>query len=146
MIVRFDPTTELRRFFGHEVDNRPTEASRPSLSFDAVRRDDELELSFDLPGFAAEDVDISLAEGHLTLTAERTTDVEDGETYIRRGRWHGKLTRSLQLSDDVDADAAIATFDSGVLTLKLPVREQPGARKIEITTGSDTPIASSVAA
>ena len=135
MIVRFDPAREFRNFFGTDASNRTARTWAPDLAFDAVRRDGSLDLSFDLPGFRSEDVDISVDDGVLTVTASRTTDVEDGE-HVRRGRWHGNVTRRLRLGDDVDTDAARATFENGVLSLSFPTKELPGAKRIEISAES----------
>lgn len=128
MIVRFNPYRDVRRFPGSDPSNRN------QLPYDAVRRDGQVELRFDLPGFTVGDLDVSVDGPAVAVTAERSTDPDDGETLIRRGRWFGKVARTINFGDDVDTDTVDASFANGVLTLKFGVTETPAPRQIEITS------------
>jgi HSP20 family protein len=102
------------------------------VPFDAVRDDDRLVLSFDLPGYRAEDIELTVDRGVLHLTAERAALTGDDVQVLRRERFAGRVGRTLRLGDRYDGDSVEADFTDGVLTITLPVREAAKPRRIEI--------------
>lgn len=129
MIVRFDPYRDVRNLPG-------TNARREiALNYDAVRRDGQLELRFDLPGFSATDVEVTVDNNVLDISAVRSTEVGEDERLVTRGRWHGKASRTLRFGDDVDTSGVQGSFSDGVLTLTLTVTEPAAPRRIEISNG-----------
>ena len=114
----------------------PTSAVAGAAPVDAVRTKDALELRFDLPGFDPASIDLSVEKHVLTLRAERNWVLEDEDRVLLRERRHGSVTRQLRLSDGLDAGRVQATFDNGVLSVRIPVAENAQPRKVEIAIGS----------
>lgn len=121
---------------------RPFELSRPApaalagVPFDAVRTGDALELSFDLPGYDADSIELSVDRNVLTLTAERSRTLAEGETVLVGERRLGKVRRQLRLSDTLDLGDVRARFDNGVLHVSVPVAETAQPHKVEIAVGA----------
>jgi len=103
---------------------------------DAVRRENEVELRFDLPGFTPGSVDLTVDKSVLKLTAEREPDTDD-DTFLTHERWQGTRSRSLQLGEHLDPGALEASFLDGVLVVTIPISESAQPRKIDIT-GADS--------
>lgn len=84
-----------------------------------------------LPGVRREDIDVSVSDRTLTIRAERkeTREVRD-EDYFRREVAVGRFFRQITLPVDVRADQAEATFENGILRLRLP--QAAAAKKVPI--------------
>lgn len=81
--------------------------------------DRELRMTAELPGLDEKDVDISVAEGVLTLRGEKRSEVNDKDRgYSERS--YGRFERRIGLPKGVEHDMANATFRNGVLTVTLP--------------------------
>jgi HSP20 family protein len=95
---------------------------------------DDLVVEGQLPGIKPDDVDITIENGRLTIRAEASSDDErqDGDFLVREIR-RGAFSRSVALPSGLEADKAEATFDDGVLTLRIPKAEQVKPRQIRIT-------------
>jgi HSP20 family protein len=110
-------------------------AFRPSV--DIVERDEELEISAELPGLDREDIDVSLSENMLTISGEKRVErEEDKGSVYRMERSYGSFRRQVALPCEIEADQVEATFKSGVLTIKLPKVCAEEARK-RITVKSE---------
>ena len=89
-----------------------------------VRRE-QIEVTAELPGMDEKDIDVSLAEGVLTIRGEKRSEVEKKEKdYYLQERTFGSVERVIPLPDTVDLDTANATFKNGVLTVKLAKRPE----------------------
>ncbi len=99
---------------------------------DAIRRENEVELRFDLPGIDPESIDVSVDHGVLTVKASRNEEYTEGEKPVIRERVMGTYVRRVRLSDAVDAEKIEAGYTDGVLTVHVPVAEQAKPRKIEV--------------
>lgn len=97
------------------------------------------ELDAELPGVAAGDVKLDLANGVLTLKGEKKSAQEEkGKDFIRVERSYGSFSRSFTLPDDADGEHITATAKDGVVTIAIPRKagtRQP-ARSIEIKTAA----------
>ncbi|MFF8675135.1 Hsp20/alpha crystallin family protein [Streptomyces sp. NPDC015242] len=105
------------------------------IPVDAWRDDDVLFVQFDLPGMDRSSVDLTVERGTLVLSAERPSPIPAGAEPVLTERPTGRFTRRLILSDALDADAAQAVYDNGVLTLRLPLAAHAKPRKIAISGG-----------
>jgi len=104
-----------------------------ALPMDTVRREGELVLRFDVPGYDPEKIDVTVDRGVLTVSATREENREEGESPVVRERLFGSFTRRVRLSDNLDADAIEASNHDGVLEIRIPVREEAKPRKIEVS-------------
>ncbi|CAL9572958.1 Hsp20/alpha crystallin family protein [Streptomyces sp. enrichment culture] len=135
MLMRTDPFRELDRLtrdlFGATGPTSPT-GQTGGVPMDAWRTDDAVWVAFDLPGVDPDSVDLQVEKDALTVTAERASAVpEDGELLFSE-RPTGTYTRRLFLGDTLDPDGIEATYDAGVLRVKVPVAERAKPRRIEI--------------
>jgi len=106
-------------------------AARPAM--DLVAYEDRLELVADLPGLSRDDIDLQVADGVLTVRADRALEVPENGRVVRRERSARSFSRSFALSDEVDVDAIGATMRDGVLRITLPRSERAKPRQIEVT-------------
>ena len=100
---------------------------------DVYEDEREYTLALDLPGIKRDALDVSLAEGRLTVRGERAAATTSAN--VRRAeRPHGRFARSFSLPDAVDRARIAADYKDGVLLLHLPKRaeKQPGRIKIDI--------------
>lgn len=88
---------------------------------DVVEGDQEVRVEAELPGLSEKDIDVSYADGVLTIQGEKTADTEDdsGRWYLRE-RVHGRFHREIPLGLKVEEDKIDATFKNGILTVTLP--------------------------
>ena len=86
----------------------------------------------ELPGMKKEDIDVSLHDGSLTISGERTEEkVEKGERY-RSERFFGRFQRIVALPASVDAARIKAQYKDGVLTVTLPKAEEAKPKQIDV--------------
>jgi HSP20 family protein len=115
---------------------RQAGASFFSPRVDVKDNKDHVEISAELPGVKKEDIDVTLENGVLTLTAEsRQEDKEEKEgRLVRQERRYGKYMRSFDLGSGVKDKDIKAHFENGVLTLTAPKapEKQPESRRIQI--------------
>jgi HSP20 family protein len=100
---------------------------------DLVETEDHFVLRADLPGMSEEDVKIELEDATLTISGERKAEHESkGEGFYRVERAFGAFSRALTLPPGVDPSAVTASFDRGVLEVRIPKPEERKPRRIEI--------------
>ena len=108
-------------------------------AMDLVETKDDFVLRADLPGISDEDVSIELENNVLTISGERKTEHEERhEGYYRIERATGSFSRSLSLPEGIDAASVTATFDTGVLTVRIPKPVQTKPRRVKIGVGEGT--------
>ena len=100
---------------------------------DLVEAEDHFLLRADLPGMSEEDVTIEVRDNALTVSGERKAEHEQREKgWYRLERQFGRFSRSISLPEGIDADAVTASFDRGVLEVRIPKPEQRKPRRIQI--------------
>ena len=130
MLTTFDPfASEFDRFARRAFGSADY---RRLARMDAIRRENEVELRFDLPGIDPESIDVTVERGVLSVSARRGEEYTEGEKPFIRERVMGSYARRVRLSDADDADKIEASYTDGVLTVHVPVLEQAKARKIEV--------------
>ena len=149
-LIRWEPARELysvqseiNRLFNTLFES-PTPQSNGTRrwvpAMDLVEQDAEFVLRADLPGISEEDVKIELQDDVLTVSGERKAEHEERkEGYYRVERSYGSFSRSLTLPEGVDADAVKASFENGVLEVRIPKPEQRKPRKVAIQVGGEAP-------
>lgn len=93
--------------------------------------DDHLAFIAELPGFDKDQINITVENGQLILSGERTVD--ENRTYHRNERWYGKFERAFQLPSSVDPDKVEGNLRSGILTITIPKREDARPRQIPVS-------------
>lgn len=122
----FDPFREFenleRRFFGG--------AALPELRIDIREVEDAYILEADLPGYRKEDITVELEGQYMSVRAERENDgkSEDGGRYLRSERSFGAVERTFYLGG-VDSEGLVASYENGVLCVKMPKKKAPEREK-----------------
>ncbi len=97
---------------------------------------DGLVIRLEVPGVPAENLTIESSGRTLTISGKRESDVPVGADEYLRERWSGEFSRSLQLPSYVDAAKSEASYKHGMLTIRIPKREELQPRQIEIAAPS----------
>jgi HSP20 family protein len=142
-----DPFSLLRRM-ASEMDRMFEDVRWPSLrtepdirraswfpEIDVFERDKRLVTKIDLPGMKKEDVKVEVTDGHLTISGERKTDVQEKkDQFYRCEREYGSFYRAIPLPENVKLEDVKATFADGVLevSMPLPTRAEEKVRTVKI--------------
>jgi HSP20 family protein len=106
--------------------------ARPAvMPIDAWREGDTFLVELDLPGVDPDSIELDVERNVLTVKAERPIAEQEKEL-IAAERPRGVFSRQLFLGDTLDTDNISASYDQGVLSLRIPVAEKAKPRKIEI--------------
>jgi HSP20 family protein len=132
MLLQNSPFRDFDSLF-EQFSGRP-DVTRPA-PMDAYRRGDDIWVHIDLPGVAADSIDVNVERNVLTITAERSFQREEGDRLYIAERHRGSFRRQVTLGEGLDSDNVEATYHDGVLTLRIPVAPQAKPRKIEINAG-----------
>jgi HSP20 family protein len=132
MLMRTDPFRELDRLTQQVFGST---AHPAAMQMDAYRSGEELVVHFDLPGVDPESIDLDVERHVLNVRAERRSPAPEGAEMVMAERPTGTFTRQLFLGDTLDTDRIDASYDAGVLTLRIPVAEEAKPRRIQITGG-----------
>ena len=93
----------------------------------------ELVLRAELPDMKEEEIDLTLEDNTLTLRGERKLDAEVAEEQFHRiERSYGPFARTFALPPTVDAGKVSAEYKAGVLTIRLPLREEAKPKQIKV--------------
>ena len=136
MLMRTDPFRELDRLTQQVFGSNGTLARPSVMPMDAWRDGDSFHVEFDLPGVNPDSIDLDVERNVVTVKAERPPRESDAEL-IAAERPRGVFSRQLILGDNLDTEHIAASYDSGVLTLNIPVAEQAKPRKISISSKGD---------
>jgi HSP20 family protein len=104
---------------------------------DVVERDNEFIVKAEMPGMKKDDIEVSLENGVLTISAETKSETEEkeGDRVIRQERRYGKYLRSLRLGKEIDEKKVKASYKDGILELVLPKAEEVKPKKIAVNVG-----------
>jgi HSP20 family protein len=133
MLMRTDPFRDFDRLAQQFFGNSGTWSRPTAMPMDAYRSGSEFVVAFDLPGVHPDAIDLNIERNMLTVRAERRPNPvgQDVEMQIAE-RPLGVFSRQLFLGDTLDTEKVAASYDAGVLTLRIPVAEQAKPRRIEI--------------
>ena len=93
------------------------------MKTDVHEHEDHYEVDIDLPGFKKEDITLELQNGYLTITANRSEDLDEKDNEgrsIRQERCTGSCARSFYVGENLKPTDVAAKFENGILELKLP--------------------------
>jgi HSP20 family protein len=113
-----------KKLYGHRAKN--------VMNTDIKENDSEYEMIIDLPGFKKDEVNVSLENGYLTISAAKGLDKDEAENaqeqkkgnYIRRERYAGSCQRSFYVGENYSVNDIKAKFEHGILTLIIPKKDQ----------------------
>ena len=133
MLLRTDPFRDFDRLTTRVFDS----ATRTSgARLDAYADGDVFVIDIDLPGVDPAAIDVTVDRRVLTVRAERRRTERQGIRRVINERPMGVVSRQIFLSDTLDTDRLEASYDAGVLTLRIPVIEQAKPRRIEISAAT----------
>jgi HSP20 family protein len=146
-MIRWSPNTELASlhsamdrlfedFFG-PVAGGDSRRLAPTHLLPIDVRDDEggYEIDAAVPGFAPEEVEITVADGVLKIEAAKSSETSDERGgYLRREVAWGNFQRTVQLPRDAQGDQITATFENGMLKISVPKVPRPQPKKIQVTS------------
>lgn len=124
----------LESFFGEKGFTARSATSVPGI--DIAETDESLEVTTDLPGYKADEVDIEIRDNYLTISGKQSEENEsegrNGKKYHRVERRKGSFSRSVRLPCEVQPDKVDAKLSEGVLKVTMPKAEEAKAHKISI--------------
>ena len=134
MLMRTDPFRDIDRVFEQLAGT----ASRPAvMHIDAERDGDWFNVHFDLPGVDPDSIDLTVERNVLSVRAQRQRPQKDDVETVIAERPMGVFSRQLFLGDTLDTDKLEASYEAGVLTLRIPVSEKAKPRRINIESSGD---------
>ena len=95
-------------------------------------RPEKAVVKVELPGVSVEAVNLEVQGRTLVISGERPVRETEGRTYQQVELPSGPFRRVVELSVDVAADQAQATYDDGILRIELPIRLEQAARQVPI--------------
>ncbi len=129
MSLTFDSLSQLDRFAASVLDSVRAPRLMP---VDLYREGDRYVLHADMPGVDPGSIDVDVDGGQLSIRAQRTADTREGVRWLARERGAGSFLRQFTLGDGVDVEKISATYESGVLSVIIPVSERAKPRKIAV--------------
>ena len=98
-----------------------------------IDKDDEVQVTAEIPGLNKDDVNIKVADGVLTISGKRVEGTNGSiGRFIRRELKHSSFKRSFTLADTLDPTKIGAKFENGILNLTIPKKESAKPRTIEV--------------
>jgi len=141
MLMRTDPFRALDRLAAQAFESGGTWSRPAAMPMDAWRHGDEFVVEFDLPGIDPDAVELSVERNTLTVKAERRPShagTTEGIEWVASERAYGVYSRQLFLGENLDTNAIHASYEAGVLRIRIPVAESAKPRSITIESGHST--------
>ncbi|HEX5963678.1 MAG TPA: Hsp20/alpha crystallin family protein [Gemmatimonadales bacterium] len=123
---------------GMVPDRRQRSGTAPLLvpRTEVIRQPDALLVRVDLPGLAADEIDVNVEDGLLTISATRKQeDVREEGGFIRSELTYGTFFRTIQLPDGADEDNIEAIVRNGVLEIRIPIQRREQGRRVNVQSG-----------
>jgi HSP20 family protein len=141
-IMRWDPFAELDRMLdvvsGRAAGGGAERTITRGMPIDVYRVGDEYVVEMDLPGIDPSSIDIRVERNMLTVEAQAESTHQEADDVLVCERRHVRYRRQLYLGDDVDTDNVHASYDNGVLRLRIPRVKEQQARKVDVVAGEGT--------
>jgi HSP20 family protein len=150
-LIRWDPFREMvsmrrsmDRLFDDFISEQPGEWGKLlpwDLALDVVENKNDFVVKASLAGIKPEDLDITYNENTLTIKGETSEETEKEEArYHLRERRYGSFSRSISLPRGVKGESIEASYEAGVLTLRLPKSEEIKPKRITVHSASTHPV------
>ena len=138
MIPRKRNEFDLFRDFFEGDDLFPIKRESTIMKTDIKEKKDKYIIEMDLPGYDKENIQLSLKDGYLEVTAEvnKEENSDENEKFVHKERYYGHCSRSFYVGDQIKEDEISAEFKNGTLKICVPKKDEekelPKARSIEI--------------
>ena len=110
-----------RHFDSYYPDYDFSETEKMVMPVEVRDKEKEYDIRAELPGVKKEDLDISLNDGFLTISAVKTEEKNEDEKYCKKSEFsYGEFSRTIQLPQEVDSDHIDAKLEHGVLKIIAP--------------------------
>ena len=108
-----------------------TKREKNMMKTDIKEGKDKYTIDVDLPGFEKENINLSLNNGYLNISAkmEKEDNSSDDEKFVRRERFSGECSRSFYVGDGILEDDIKAEFKNGILKIDLPKKEETSQKE-----------------
>src|SRR5271165_2045439 len=147
VLTRWDPFRDLsalqnrmnrlfeEQYGGGREESLTTGAFVPPV--DIYEDEHSVQLKLEVPGIDEKDLDVKVENNTLTITGERKFEKEEKEENFRRvERRYGSFTRSFTLPNTVNTEDINASYDNGVLNIKLAKRAEAKPKQIKVSVSS----------
>ncbi|MGH2365240.1 MAG: Hsp20/alpha crystallin family protein [Chloroflexota bacterium] len=140
-VIRYEPFREMLSPWGAMTslfDDRVTRGARllgsgvPAFPVDVYQTAEELVVQVAVPGLKPDDLQVQVLRGLLTVRGASHRPESQGGEYLRQELTYGAFERTLALPFAVQAEEAVARFENGLLTIRLPRAEEARPRQIAI--------------
>ena len=138
MIPRKRNEFDLFRDFFEGDDFFPIRRESAIMKTDIKEKKDKYIIEMDLPGYEKENINLSLKDGYLEVTAEvkKEDDNEEKDKFVHKERYYGHCSRSFYVGEQIKEEEVNAEFKNGILKICIPKKEErkelPEAKHIEI--------------
>lgn len=133
----YDPFAEVfpELFRGFFQPARATGGEPLELRVDVKESNGEYTVQAEMPGVKKEDINVQIDGNRVSISAEvkRESEKKEGERVLRSERYYGAVARTFSLASELDDTKASAKFENGVLTLTIPKKSAPAARRLTIS-------------
>ena len=108
------------------------------MKTDIKEKNDKYIIEMDLPGYEKENINLSLEDGYLEISASvvKENNDDDDEKFVRQERYYGECSRSFYVGEDLTEEDIHAEFKNGILKIEVPKKEEtkklPKTKTIEI--------------
>src|SRR5208282_949232 len=152
ILTRWDPFREvsslqnrMNRLFEEQYGGGREDSLTTAGAFvppvDVYEDEHSVQLKLEVPGIDEKDLDVKVENNTLTVSGERKFEKEEKEENFRRvERRYGSFTRSFTLPSTVSTEDINASYDNGVLTIRLAKRAEAKPKQIKVSVGSQKAI------
>ncbi|HNC56730.1 MAG TPA: Hsp20/alpha crystallin family protein [Leptospiraceae bacterium] len=128
---KFFTTPAIREFF--ETDKNTFYKGAVSFPCDIVEQEDSTAIYMDIPGMDESDIKIKYENNTLIIQGERKFENKTStNSFSRAERMFGKFSRTWTVPENLDTDKTEASYEKGVLIVRIPKKEQTKARTVEV--------------
>jgi len=104
-----------------------------SPALDVIEGDQDFTVRCELPGIEKKDLDVTITSNILTIKGEKKGKTEEGESdYFKKESWSGSFQRTVSLPNTADSEKLSAELKDGILTVKLPKKEEAKPKQISV--------------
>ncbi len=137
-LISYDPRTDtgfdelFRGFFKPvRLEGAPTPVT---IKMDVIETEDSYLVHSEMPGVKKEDINVAIESNQVTITAEvkREWEKQEGDRMLRSERYFGNIYRSFTLPAELDESTSEATYDKGILELKLVKKAAAPGKRLAI--------------